>query len=200
MLIFDRLLATASLCVVGMGAWALIERPGASGPVLAVVVGALAFTLGLMAALVTELSFPARLGRIAGGRLSGAVERLRRAQGVARDLPRSVLLRVVAVALFTQLLGVAAYALVAAALGLELSLVTVAWARSAALLLAILPVSVSGLGVREGAVVVLLAPYGIAAPDAMAFSLAGFTATTVVSALLGGVLEIRRTLLPQPGR
>jgi len=192
MLVFDRLIATASLCVVGVGAWALVERPGASGPMLAVVAGALGVTLGLQAALVADLPFPARLGRIAGGRLAGPVERLRRAQGVARDLPGAVLLRVAAVALLTQLLGVAAYTLIAAAVGLELSLATVAWARSAALLLAILPVSVSGLGLREGALVALLAPYGVAAADAMAFSLAGFTATTVVPALLGGVLEIWR--------
>lgn len=52
---------------------------------------------------------------------------------------------------------------------------------------AMLPVTVSGIGVREGAWVLLLAPYGVSAADAVAFSLAYFLAFLLVGAA-GGVL------------
>ena len=67
------------------------------------------------------------------------------------------------------------------ALDLALPLLTVAWLRAAAILIAILPISVSGLGVREGALLVLMAPYDISSAQAIAFSLLAFASTTVRS-------------------
>ena len=89
---------------------------------------------------------------------------------------------------------IAAFILVAAALGLELSYLTIGWTRSAAILVAILPVSLAGLGLREGAFVLLLAPYGIAPADALAYSLLAFTTTVLAIGLIGGVVEAFRLL------
>jgi uncharacterized membrane protein YbhN (UPF0104 family) len=80
------------------------------------------------------------------------------------------------------------------------SLATIAWTRAAAVLIAVLPISISGLGVREGAMVVLLAPYGIAAADALAYALLAFATTILAVGLLGSLLEAWRMVRgPGPG-
>lgn len=97
-----------------------------------------------------------------------------------------------------HLLGILAYALVAAALGLELGLLDLGWIRTAAALITILPVSVAGLGVREGALVLLLAPLGIEPAQALVFSLLVFAVTMLLFGLAGGLVEARRLLLQKP--
>lgn len=74
------------------------------------------------------------------------------------------------------------------AVNINISIVTIAWITAAVFFLQMLPISVSGLGVREGAFVFLLRKYSICAPDAMALSLLIF-AVSVAFALLGGVFE-----------
>jgi glycosyltransferase 2 family protein len=189
-LAFERLLATLTLCLVGIACW-LVDR-AAPWPALALLLGAL---LALLA--VHTLLFTPALARLRGGlgrwwpdRLTSLREALRQ----SRDLPRSVVAKVLALSLLTHALGVLAYALVAGALSLDLPLATVAWTRSAAVLIAILPISVAGLGVREGAMVALLAPYGIAAADALTYALLAFAATILAVGLLGGILEAFRLL------
>lgn len=51
----------------------------------------------------------------------------------------------------------------------------------------ILPISLSGLGVREGAYILLFGQAGVAAPLALAMSL-GFFALNVITGLIGGVI------------
>jgi uncharacterized membrane protein YbhN (UPF0104 family) len=75
-------------------------------------------------------------------------------------------------------------------LDLPLDFTTVLWLRAAIYLAGILPLSLAGLGVREGVLVLLTAPYGIAAADAIAWSLLLF-AGNVAGALLGGLMELR---------
>ena len=102
-----------------------------------------------------------------------------------------------ALGILTHGIGVVAFSLVAGALSLDLSLATIAWTRSAAVLVAILPISVAGLGVREGAMVILLAPYGIGAADALTYSLLAFATTVLSVGLLGGLIEAIRVLRGQ---
>ena len=65
------------------------------------------------------------------------------------------------------------------------------------MLVAILPISVAGLGVREGAMVILLAPCGVAAADALTYALLAFATTILAVGLLGGLLEAIRLLRGQ---
>ena len=150
--------------------------------------------MGLYAALFARAPLLVRLRAPLGRRLPGKLTSLRLALSQARDLPRDVVAGVLLLSVLTHGLGIAAYALVASALDLDLALATVAWTRSAAVLIAIVPISVAGLGVREGVLVVLLAPYGIAAADALTYSLLAFGTTILAVGLLGGVLEALRLL------
>jgi uncharacterized membrane protein YbhN (UPF0104 family) len=188
-LAFERLAATLTLCLVGIACW-LVDR-AAPWPALTLLLGALLALLTLHALLFT----PA-LARWRGGgrwwpqRLTALREALRQ----AHRLPRAVVARVLALSILTHGLGVLAYALVAGALSLDLSLATVAWTRSAAVLIAILPISIAGLGVREGAMVALLAPYGIETASALTYALLAFATTILAVGLVGGLLEAFRLL------
>jgi hypothetical protein len=93
-------------------------------------------------------------------------------------------------------LGILAWWVLARALGLDLSLLEVAWVRSAALVVGLLPLTVGGLGLREGTTVALLAFLGGAPADALSLSLLAFTVTVLGVGRVGGVAEAAR-LLPR---
>lgn len=78
----------------------------------------------------------------------------------------------------------------ARALDLDLGFLTVAWMRVAVHAVMLLPISIAGLGVRESTLVLLAAPYGLTASEAVAWSFLMF-AGTLLAALLGGLNEAR---------
>jgi uncharacterized protein (TIRG00374 family) len=75
-------------------------------------------------------------------------------------------------------------------LDIPLSFVTVLWIRAAIYLAAILPLSIAGLGVREGVLVVATAAYAVAPSAAVAWGLLLFSANAL-GALGGGLIEAR---------
>ena len=58
-----------------------------------------------------------------------------------------------------------------------------------------LPISIAGLGVREGVLVLLLASYGVSAPDALAYGLVAFAVSVLAPGLAGAIVEADRLLL-----
>jgi uncharacterized membrane protein YbhN (UPF0104 family) len=201
-LVLDRVVATVTLCVVGLAAW-LLDWPPQHRIVPVMFAGSLALMVAGYGFLVKASTW--RASRAATPRRwPKKLQTLRVALQQARDLPRQVVLSALGIGIGLHLLGTAAYGLVAMSLGLQLSLMTVAWTRAAAMLVAILPISVSGLGVREGVMLVLLAPYGVSSAEALAFSLLAFASTTLAPGLIGGLIEAKALLGPlvfrRPGR
>ena len=192
-LAIERLVATVTLCFVGILFW-LLELPTGNWLALVVMLGAFAGLLALQAALFLDLPLWARLRARAAGWWPRRLASLRDALGRSRRMPRALLAQVFLLGVVVHLLGVVAFGLVALALELDLSLLTIGWTRSAAVLVTVLPVSLAGLGLREGAFVLLLAPYGIAAADALSYSLLAFAATILAFGLTGGVIEAFRLL------
>ena len=92
-------------------------------------------------------------------------------------------------ALVFQVLVTLSNYLAALSVGVDIPLVALAWIVAAVSLVHLLPISLAGLGVREGAYVVLLQQYGVPAADGLALSLAVF-GVIMAQALLGGVLEL----------
>jgi glycosyltransferase 2 family protein len=185
----DRVVATVMLCVVGIGFW-LLAWPLDAWPVLVVMLAALVGLSLLQAALFVQLPlpFPRFLWPAKLSLLRDALHR-------SRSLPRATLVWAFGLAMVMHLLGTIAYGLVAAALHLDLSLATIGWTRAAAMLAAILPISVAGLGVREGVLVLLLAPYAVPAPDALAYGLLAFAATVLAPGMVGALIEADRLLI-----
>ncbi|MCB9593775.1 MAG: flippase-like domain-containing protein [Sandaracinaceae bacterium] len=87
----------------------------------------------------------------------------------------------------------------ARSIGVDASPLTLLVAGNAITLAVLLPVSVGGVGVREGVAVVLLATVGVVSTDAVLVALLGYL-TGQVPALLGGVLTLvdRRPEVPSP--
>jgi uncharacterized membrane protein YbhN (UPF0104 family) len=125
-------------------------------------------------------------GRPALGRALRALRRYRR-------LSRGQALRLGAVPVATLLLTAVAFAATSRALGLRVPLPSLPWLVALVYFVSLVPATVSGLGLREGALLLLLPRYGVARPDALAFSLVLF-GYTLATGLLGGILEAREAL------
>lgn len=179
------------MCAVGM-VFLLGERPEGS-----LLTGATIFAvLTSVMLLLTALLSPARISGIQPLRrlITPLVARVQAVRDVLRhlsQLDKGTLLHIGTLAVASNLLSVMVYYLLARAVGLDVSSVTIGWVRSAMIIATILPISVSGLGLREGASLLLLSGYGIAAEHIVAFSLTVF-ALFVLFGLLGGVLEVWR--------
>jgi hypothetical protein len=58
-----------------------------------------------------------------------------------------------------------------------------------------IPITISGLGVREGVLIYLLKPYGIAGEEAFALSIMIFLATIMLVGISGGIYDVSKTIL-----
>jgi glycosyltransferase 2 family protein len=86
-----------------------------------------------------------------------------------------------------QVINIAMVALVGSALGIEVAPLVYGVVVPLVTLVTLLPVSINGLGLREAAYPLLLAPVGVASTDAVALSLLSFALTASVS-LAGAVV------------
>jgi uncharacterized membrane protein YbhN (UPF0104 family) len=94
-------------------------------------------------------------------------------------------------ALLFQLGVVASNYVLCLALGISVSYVQLLWVVAAASLLQSLPISIAGVGVREGAYVYILGTQGVSASSALALSLLVF-GIQVLLALAGGLLQLQQ--------
>jgi uncharacterized protein (TIRG00374 family) len=98
-----------------------------------------------------------------------------------------VRLKLWGLSLLFHVMGTLVFILMAGALDLGLSFADCAWLRSILHLLFLLPISASGIGVRESALVVLLAPFSISSAQAVACSFL-LMAGLLVMVGIGGLL------------
>ena len=81
----------------------------------------------------------------------------------------------------------------AAVPGVEVPILSIVWLHAVVVGVRQLPITIGGLGVREGLLVVLLAPYGVEAGAAVALGLVLFT-TSVVFAFVGATYQFALTV------
>lgn len=177
----ERALVFAALAAAAAGgAWASPPAAGLRAPL-----GALALLAG--GALAASVGVGARLaGLVPGRRLAARAARsgLRALAGLGQ--PR-VAGPALAGAALVPVANTAAVVALFAGLGQDVEPGFALFAASAAALVVLLPLSVQGLGVREGAYVLLFTGLaGIPAPTALAASVLSL-ALTLVLALLGGL-------------
>ena len=72
--------------------------------------------------------------------------------------------------------------------------------RAVVLLCMVIPITVSGLGLREASLTAVLALYGVDEQLALAQSLLFFAAIVFVKGLIGGMFELKDALAPQRSR
>jgi len=195
-LFYDRVVATISMCALGAVFW-LIERPSGSWQALLAILAATVVMLMGVVILFGQnpgrlvIGIRAMISRIIGVRL----KTLRQAVRESRSLSTGQTLTVYSLSIASHLMGVIGYYLLSESLGLELSFTTIGWVRTAMILATMIPVSVLGLGLREGAALMLLTAYpGVENSDAMAFSFLVLIVTTLLVGLVGGLIEAKRML------
>jgi uncharacterized membrane protein YbhN (UPF0104 family) len=194
--LFDRALDLLVLCAAAALALALAVPPGPLRSAL----GAALVALGAAAPALAWPPFQrAVLRALARLPLAGRATRALHAPAdrLAAELarlwsPRLLPLLLVTVAAFACLFA-GAFAL-ARGLGLPIDPATTAYAVAVASLVALVPVSVSGIGTRDAALVLLLAPHGVGADQALSFSLAYLAWSLVFSNGLGAWCWLRDPL------
>jgi len=175
--VVERALATASLGLLGLGAGLLSAHPH---PLALGLLGAVALAGLVLTGLVVSGWLPKRV-RTGTGKVSqflvgfsDSAATLRRAPGA---LAASFGFSFVFQALVAWVTGA-----VAAGLGLPfVGLADILFVTSAASVLAMVPLGLNGYGLREGAFIVLLAPYGVAAASALTVSVLFAVAVSVYS-------------------
>jgi uncharacterized membrane protein YbhN (UPF0104 family) len=161
------------------------------GPALACAALAAVAALALLAALAR----PARLAPLFSplpARMRGRVLAWLEALPPAGLAPRT-LAKAVALGLCAHLAVSAVYVATGRALGVTASPLALLIVGNAIVVATLLPISVGGIGVREGVAVALLARIGVDPADATLLALLGYL-TGQVPAVVGGLL----TLVPAP--
>ncbi|MGE0555121.1 MAG: lysylphosphatidylglycerol synthase transmembrane domain-containing protein [Gemmatimonadales bacterium] len=194
-LMVGTVLADRMLGVLALGIFFLIGLTVAGGleglaldwrPSRELLLGALAAIAVLLALGWLLRRFLAKPVAFARGVAAAFVE-------LARE-PRR-LAAAVALGLLVQLVYLSAWVVLAEALGLPLPLGSFLLTVPIVSLSTMAPITISGVGIREGAWVLLLKPFGIPAADALALSLTYFASWMVVAALGGLWFSARGTAL-----
>ena len=191
-LVVDRVIATAFLVILGSMAIALdrAEPTWISVIVVCAITGAAIIALGRRA----PSWITGRLGDAAGNESLGRLHRFGARIGRAflnysSASGRQVLI-ILATSLLSHLCGYAAYYVIAIAIGLDISFLSICWIRSGLILSTMIPVSVAGLGAREITAIALLIPLGFSEAQAVGFSMLIFLVTAVIIGLIGGFFEL----------
>ena len=104
------------------------------------------------------------------------------------ELPLKSVFTVAGLSLLEHMSGILLMFLLARSLDVAITFIQIGWIRSVVLVITLMPVSISGLGVREGTLLMLLKPYSVDGADALALSLLIF-GRGLFDAAIGGLLE-----------
>lgn len=194
---FDRLMDTMTGALFGLGCWLLSAQARQRW-----VIGSCLFGAAIGCLFLYYLAFHSHGFRRTSNALGRPIKAyipvwLREKLQIIFDaskqyhnLPPVELASILCLSLLIHLVATAAFVFLGRSLGMHLAWIDFGWIRSAWLLLAMLPITIAGLGLREGSLLFFLKPYGIAGHQVIALSCLRL-ATSLVIAALGGVLELR---------
>lgn len=203
-LAFCRLVNFLVLALLGFVFWA-IEMPTGPGRWVGVLLAGMALTLiGIHMAIVSPTVYrvaknvigklPFRTSR---GKLADRFAKLGRTMLESYRLYGDTLPTVTFLAIIRHVVGIASFGLVALSLDIHLSYLTIGWIRVVVHTLMMLPISLAGIGVREGSLIVLLQEYSVPASEAVALAFLMFALSLAANAL-GGLFEIKNLLTSKP--
>lgn len=182
----DRLVDILGLLLIAAAGLLFALRDFASGLNLLLGIG-LALATCTAGALVVARAYPRLLRCLpAGGRLHRIGERIAAGTGALWRQPLRLLLCLV-LSMAVQIAFVAANIILAAAAGVEVPIAVWFFAWPLSKLIATLPISVGGIGVREASLAGFLAPFG-AAPAAVVATGLVWQSVLLAGGVLGGVI------------
>ena len=200
----DRFIGLFSTCSLALAVYLLLAQVRVSGLVSAL----LPIWLGLCLLLAVGLSqrlgkaMDTHLFRFLPSRPRQLVQQLRHSVGVYRHRTR-LLLGVGILSLIVQFLRILVYWVAGLAVGMQTGLLYFVCFQPVAAIIAALPISIGGLGVRENILVELFSRAGADHNTAFAMSLLGYIAG-ILASLAGGIAfvlrRIERHSTPSPER
>jgi uncharacterized protein (TIRG00374 family) len=200
-ILVDRLSGFAALIVIALVALGLAYGEVRDPQVAAMILGVAAAFFTMIAVLLNERVKTYASGLLRGigltrfqVKLQGMVEALHRYRGHHRALSQALLLSAL-----LQGLIILTYYLIGTGLNLGVPIAYFFLYVPLITFVAMLPVSVAGLGVREGGAVYFFAKVGVDAATALSMSLAWFSLTLIVSSL-GGLAFLANTHAAKRGR
>lgn len=104
-----------------------------------------------------------------------------------------------AVSVLIQLLNIFAHYLFATALGINIGFADLALLYSVSAVIISIPISINGIGVREGVFIFAFSFWNISAENALAFSFLSFTNTIVLSIIGGSIFVIENVMKAKSG-
>lgn len=192
-LAIERVFATLALCIIGLFFWILSIPKDFNLLVLSMII--ILFGLGSFCSLI----FIDRDQRVikwllslvnkvyVSSKLNKFVENL----STLGKISSGSLLFMIVISMASQLLNVLVFFLLLKSISLDVPFVSIGWIRSVVVLVTMIPISISGMGLREGSFIILLSTYGISEDSAFAYSIIVFAVTRVLPGLLGGLFETR---------
>lgn len=202
LIVFDRIVTTIILCLVGIGFW-FLDRPTTGKTTnlsMIVIMGGLLALYVILFRKETTRLLTVIADSIPLESVSRKIQKQLHSLAKYHDLTFRELFYIFVLSLTQHLLGVLAFHILGASLEIPINLVTWGWLRSAIIIATMVPISVAGIGIREGAFLYLLKPYGVLGDESLALSLLVFAVTVLLSALVGAVLEARTILFPSMSR
>jgi len=193
--VMNRFLQTTATATSGVAFFALAvsaRAPIAAGATLVLILAGLLAAMGVLVNERISLRIDGWLDRRERipEAIRGRIRKLTLAFRRYRGMPLRDAARIAGCLLAEEGIGIASYVLVARSVGIAVPFADLGLVRSCIGIITTLPISIGGFGIREGSLIVLLAPYGVAAKTAVAFSLLTF-ARGLVYASVGGILEAK---------
>jgi uncharacterized protein (TIRG00374 family) len=196
-IIFDRVFATIALCLVGALFWSM-DRSYTAGNLsysFIIIFGILLIVTILLSNVRIPNFFLKFFESLHLSSFNTSLVKFYESLHKYRTVPIKSRAFILILSVFLHLLDVLVYFLLAKSLGLNISVVTIGWVRAATILATMVPVTISGLGIREGVLIFLLSPYGVAGEEAFALSILIFFATILMVGIIGGLYEISKSVL-----
>jgi glycosyltransferase 2 family protein len=200
-IIFDNMIDITTLCTLGILFWILDKPSDRSyiGLSLGTALGGLILayilifneTISPLRGYLNLINLP-----FMPDILRSKINKLTISLGQYRNLSRGYFGVIFALSLTYNIFVILVYYLFVLSLNMNIPFMTIAWIRSFLFILAIFPISISGLGIREGALVFLLNPYGVPAADAVALSFL-LRGVGLCIGGIGGLYEAWRLFLPK---
>jgi len=193
--LFGRVISTLVSVAIGFGCWALDVQARAV-PLYGLALAAL--FLMLLFAYWLLFSSSARAKSLADfllrrrwvpGIVASKLGKVLQSGGRFDQLGARRLGATVGLLIVHELIGITSFYLLAVALDMPLSFISVGWIRCYIMLITLLPLTMMGIGVRDGSLIVLLKTYSIAPALAVSWSTL-LLGRTFVLGLLGGLSEL----------
>ena len=200
-IVFNRFISIFTLIVIGLACW-IWDGQHHDSTIRGWALGVLIGLLILLGATLAKNNFFALIGpnlqkikmSILPEMFRGAAQKVLQAFGQFQTLTFVTKLQILGYSFLYQVLGVINVFLLGMALVLPLSPLTLGWIRSWLGVVTLIPISIAGLGIREGSLAIFLQPYGIALNEAVALALLIFL-MPILWGTIGGILEARKLLI-----